>query len=229
MAEKKVKVVSDQELKEIVKKDDYFTFASRLNSLLVKRGITQKELSDLTKQSKTMSQQKISQQTIGQYVHGQTDCSALNLKLLAETLNTSADYLLGRVDIDAVNVSKASICKETGLTPAALERIIQIQERYTTAPLEKLLFSKEFETILSIIEMLTSSRENELFEHMYRIIPKRTVGNTVTDNSFSLQEIPWQTFWDTLCGRIQTEFTLFLDGLRKEIAPPADGSAKEGE
>ena len=118
MARKGRKTITDEELNKTVKNDN-FVFASRLNKILEKRGMSQKDLADAT---------GISPQTIGQYVHGQSECGSSNLRLLADKLSVSADYLLGRVNSDAVDITAAAICEYTGLTQAALVNLVNAQD-----------------------------------------------------------------------------------------------------
>jgi transcriptional regulator with XRE-family HTH domain len=75
-------------------------FSKRLHSLLDEKNITQKELAMKT---------QITPATISRYITDQRKPSAENANTIANTLDVSVDYLLGRIDnpntkiIDAVN------------------------------------------------------------------------------------------------------------------------------
>ena len=62
----------------------------RLQSLRNQRGLSQRELARLSGLGETQ---------IHKYENGQSDPSSTNLSLIADQLNVSSDYLLGRTDV----------------------------------------------------------------------------------------------------------------------------------
>lgn len=62
------------------------SLGNRIVILLRKRGLTQKELAEKT---------KISEATLSRYIHGDRQPRANNIANIADTLQTTTDYLLG--------------------------------------------------------------------------------------------------------------------------------------
>lgn len=113
----------------ILKKEDELLLSQRLRQARNAKGYTQKDLADLVNTKKT---------TISNYETGYSTPSNEMLKDLADVLNTTTDYLLGRVDDPDFYADKESFLKAvrekgldySGLTEEEIKMFKEFIENY---------------------------------------------------------------------------------------------------
>lgn len=93
-------------------------FHERLYEKRIEKGLTQAQLAELT---------KISRSTIAAYEQNYRKPSCENLMILSQALRTSIDYLIGNSDrrfVDTTDISNATYHKMTALIEADLNNKI---------------------------------------------------------------------------------------------------------
>lgn len=97
-------------------------FPKRLKEIMKKRGENQTSLAKkITEQYVT-----IQRQTISLYMNGQSKPDTERLTTIAKVLDVSADWLLGLSDVQSMDGEVKQVCKYTGLSQTAVERLHQI-------------------------------------------------------------------------------------------------------
>lgn len=97
-------------------------FPKRLKEVMKERGENQTSLAQkITEQYFT-----IQRQTISLYMNGQSKPDTERLTAIAKVLDVSADWLLGVSDVQSTDGEVKQVCKYTGLSQAAVERLHQI-------------------------------------------------------------------------------------------------------
>lgn len=118
-------------------------FASRLKTIMNKRGLNQTHLQEKISMQTGKTLQR---QTISLYMNGQSKPDTERLLLLCNALDVSADYLIGLSQIESPNTDLQGVCKFTGLAEEAVENLCIIDESYS-------------DTVMSAVNMFLSSVE----------------------------------------------------------------------
>lgn len=109
------------------KKDRLFSvFANRIEELLFTKGITQRDLSNAT---------QIPNANLSAYLRGRKDkrgerseCGIFNLRKIADELNVSTDFLLGKTEVSTSEIEVKAICDYIGLSEKTIKRLHRFYE-----------------------------------------------------------------------------------------------------
>ena len=88
------------------------SIGNRISILRQREGLTQQELADLLNTRR---------ENVSYWENGTRDIKSETIVLIAETLNTTADYLLGLSDVPSVDTDLKAVCDYTGLSQEAVE------------------------------------------------------------------------------------------------------------
>lgn len=94
-------------------KRPYKYIGDRINTLLARDGVTQKELAELLGLEQSPN-------TVSYYVGGQRKPKLEELLKMAEHFDTSVDYLLGRTEVPTTDANIKAVCEFLGLSENAV-------------------------------------------------------------------------------------------------------------
>ncbi len=91
------------------------------------------------RESKGLSQQavaealQIKRESINSWENGLRDLKTASIVALADYFDVSTDYLLGRTECQSPDIDVQAICKKTGLSSSAVQRLIGIKNKVSSA------------------------------------------------------------------------------------------------
>lgn len=135
-------------------------FAERLFKAREDRHLTQQELADKL---------HITRQCLSRYENGEREVKASVLLDIANILNVSTDYLLGRTDCKTTDTDKAGAAEYLGLSEKSVENIRNVTEKY-----EHFNFLFESDRFEKIIELLDAIKDASVDYQVFT--------NTIVDN-----------------------------------------------
>ena len=139
-------------------------FPKRLKEIMKKRGENQTSLAKkITEQYVT-----IQRQTISLYMNGQSKPDTERLTTIAKVLDVSADWLLGLSDVQSMDGEVKQVCKYTGLSQAAVERLHQIATT-GNAPNMVIAFLDSFLGGIYLTEFATSAWRATMTQAIYNM------------------------------------------------------------
>lgn len=139
-------------------------FATRFRSMVDAKEINQTDLAKAIHKTR---------QSISQYMWGKSQPSLENLVILADMLETSTDYLLGRTDDPNI---QSSIIDDTGLSNDVIIKLKQLkasQENgyYELSLINTLLSCPKLDDVLNAVEdYFASVHAKEIFKHHHSSI-----------------------------------------------------------
>lgn len=113
-----------------------YNFAVRLNELLKDKNITQEQLCRDT---------EISLGALSKYRNGLSEPKITNLRIIADYLDVSTDYLLGKTEIKNPDTNIRAICAYTGLSPEVIEMLKSLSAEYVKPEFLQELSTKDLE------------------------------------------------------------------------------------
>ena len=174
---------------------------TRINAALACRGMKQKELA---------AKIGVSDNVISYYCSGTRTPSILQLSVIADTLNVSTDYLLGRTEVMVPEETIQAISNATGLSENNINMLKSIQNSAKTD-----IMYRQIPFFLN--DLLSAFAEDETLRHCFNIllatdIPSRKKdedGNYIFDmeiaavsHSFGYCQIPGKDAFDFYCWKV---------------------------
>lgn len=95
-------------------------FAQRLREIMEKRGMKPTTLSEKIRNEQSFTLQR---QSISQYMYGQSNPDSERLAAICNSLNVSADFLLGLTDYETPDTDLRGVCEYTRLSENAIKNI----------------------------------------------------------------------------------------------------------
>ena len=148
----------------------YDTFPTMLRKIMVEQGKTQQDVAEAIEKTR---------QAVGYYCDGSSSPDWKTLVRLAQHFGVSTDYLLGLSNVSSTKPEIKDVCKYTGLSERAVEKLSQDmfhrEESSHLAPIMDYLISKSglsflaihlWKRLVSDAVMQESLKEGERFKDM---------------------------------------------------------------
>ena len=141
----------------------------------------------------------VSRQAIGQWKDGNTLPDIVSLTRIADYFNVSADYLLGRSDVERLDSSGKlnAACEVTGLSEKAINNIIKLKDNYGTNA--ELLLSSEmlYDIVVELTEIERLTKERKYYtEIIGPLVKSNQFHDSMVLNGDKICEISCHSFTD---------------------------------